>query len=427
MKQIKIIVFAIFFINFISGFVFSEPGLGLEKNSTSLSSWSLKTKESTKSKNFEYKVGVDDVLEISVIKPQPFSSTVTVAPDGAITFPYIGNVLAKGLTLPEIQNEVQKRLTDGYVEYPIVSVSLLQSRSMKFTISGQVMQPGLYPAEENMTLLRAITVAGGFTQMDSTGTVKLLRPQKTNENFTVIEAEITAILEGAHQNTTILPNDTIIVLTNKFFISGQVLRPGPYQVVNNMTLLQAVTIAGGFTQSDLSGTIKLIRPKIENNNFEIIESGINNILNGADQDIIVQPKDTIVVSSDKYFVYGEVIKPGMLPLESKTTLLTAISQTGGFLNSGPTGKVKILRTNKETDIVGITEIDINDILSGSVKNMAIQPNDTIIVSADKFSISGQVIRPGVYAVEENMTLLQAVSAAGGFIEPGIKKSETFAP
>src|SRR5262245_9596611 len=54
-----------------------------------------------------YMVGVDDVLDIGIIKPEPIGYTVTVAPDGAITFPYIGNVRVQGLTLPGIQTEIQ--------------------------------------------------------------------------------------------------------------------------------------------------------------------------------------------------------------------------------------------------------------------------------------------------------------------------------
>src|SRR5688572_16270804 len=71
-------------------------------------------------KSEEYKVGVGDVLEISVLQPDQFITNVTVAPDGYITFPYIGNVKVKGLNLPQIQEEIRSRLADGYVKYPMV-------------------------------------------------------------------------------------------------------------------------------------------------------------------------------------------------------------------------------------------------------------------------------------------------------------------
>src|SRR5262245_57177063 len=60
----------------------------------------------------DYMVGVDDILDIGVIKPETIAYTVTVSPDGAITFPYIGNVRVQGHTLSTIQDEVQKRLAD---------------------------------------------------------------------------------------------------------------------------------------------------------------------------------------------------------------------------------------------------------------------------------------------------------------------------
>src|SRR4051812_34061772 len=62
--------------------------------------------------NANYKVGVEDVLDVEVLRPEKLSSTVSVGPDGAIAFPHIGSVPVKGLTLNQIQNEVQRRLAN---------------------------------------------------------------------------------------------------------------------------------------------------------------------------------------------------------------------------------------------------------------------------------------------------------------------------
>ncbi len=92
---------------------------------------------SSSSADSNYAVGVEDVIEVSVLRPEKLSNVVTVSPDGAISFPYIGSVFVKGMTLNQIQEAVQSRLADGYIKYPDVSVALKESRSRKFFISGE--------------------------------------------------------------------------------------------------------------------------------------------------------------------------------------------------------------------------------------------------------------------------------------------------
>ncbi len=368
----------------------------------------------------EYKVGVDDVLDINILKPVTITSTVTVAPDGAITFPYIGNVQVKGWTLPKIQEEVQKRLSSGYMEYPVVSVSLKATRSKKFIIYGQVVHPGSYSIDENMTLLHAITEAGGFIVPGCMGHVKLLRPRTENSEFKVIESDIASILSGKNENVTVLANDTIIVSVDKYFVYGQIAKPGSYPVEENMTLLRAVTDAGGFIESGSTGTVKLLRSIAGKGEFKVTESNIKGILNGAAQNVTVLSGDTIVVSMDKFFVYGQVIRPGAYPVEENMTLLHAITLAGGFIESGLTGRVKLFRPKTANSDAKVIETNIKDVLSGANQNITVLPGDTVVVSVDKFFVSGQVNRPGAYPVEENMSLLHAITLAGGFTDSNSK-------
>jgi polysaccharide export outer membrane protein len=361
----------------------------------------------------EYTVGVDDILDINVIKPMQIANSVTVAPDGAITFPFIGNLQVKGMSLAEIQEEIQKRLADGYMEYPIVSVSLRQIRSKKFTISGQVARPGSYPVEENMTLLSAITVAGGFIEARTAGKVKLLRPTDQEDDFDVIIRDITDLLSGKGRDVKVLPQDTIVVTVDKFYISGQVARPGSYRVEERMTILQAITAAGGFIQTKATGIIKLLRLTDRENVTKLIEMDITDVLQGKHQAVHIQAEDTIVVSQNNFFVYGEVARPGKYTLETNTTALTALSMAGGIVGAGTTGKIKIYRAfpaEKEA----VMEISLAEVLKGQAKDVLINPDDTMVISADKFYVTGEVTQPGAYAVKMDMSLINAITAAGGF-------------
>ena len=159
----------------------------------------------------DYKVGVDDVLDISVLQPEQIALVVTVSPDGSITFPYITKVDVKGKTPAEIQEEIQNRLADGYLKYPIVSVSLKQSQSKKFYVYGEVMKPGIYFITDNMTVLKAISEAGGFTKYGSSSRVKILRPKPGTAGYDMIKINMNRIMDGRAQDVVLKPGDIVRV------------------------------------------------------------------------------------------------------------------------------------------------------------------------------------------------------------------------
>ncbi|MCK5450441.1 MAG: polysaccharide export protein, partial [Candidatus Omnitrophica bacterium] len=159
----------------------------------------------------EYTVGTGDVLNVSVLQPEPLVLTVTVAPDGAISFPYIGSVMVKGNGLTEIQEEIQTRLADGYMKYPVVSVSLIESRSRRFFVYGEVMKPGAYFLEDDITVLRAISMAGGFTKFGSLSKVKVLRRKTDKAGYKSLTVNIKAVMNGdSDADLVIEPGDIIV-------------------------------------------------------------------------------------------------------------------------------------------------------------------------------------------------------------------------
>jgi polysaccharide export outer membrane protein len=165
----------------------------------------------------EYLVGIDDVLDISILRPEQILVTVTVAPDGSITFPYIGSVKVKDMALSKIQDEIQTRLAEGYMKYPVISVALKDSRSKKFFVYGEVQRPGTYSLEENITVLRAISSAGGFTKFGSSSRVKLLRLRKDKPGYEVIKVNINAVMNGSSEADVVIQSGDIITVSKGMF------------------------------------------------------------------------------------------------------------------------------------------------------------------------------------------------------------------
>jgi len=111
----------------------------------------------------DYQLGPEDVLEVLVWKNADLSKVVTVRPDGRISLPLIGEVLAAGFTAAQVQEEVTTRLTDFYQDPPQVSLIVQEANSYVIYILGQVERPGQYSVKRGTTFLQAIALAGGFT------------------------------------------------------------------------------------------------------------------------------------------------------------------------------------------------------------------------------------------------------------------------
>ncbi len=168
-------------------------------------------------KTEKYTVGVEDILEISVLQPDEIKRVVKVAPDGMISFPYIGSVKVKGLTIPEIQEKIKIALADGYLKYPVVLVSLQESQSRNFFVYGEVTKPGTYPIAENTSVLRAISMAGGFTKFGSSSRVKVLRPKKNELGYETIKIDIKKVMNGNSENDILLKAGDVVVISEGVF------------------------------------------------------------------------------------------------------------------------------------------------------------------------------------------------------------------
>ena len=165
----------------------------------------------------EYKVGIGDILEIKILRPEPSQDRVTVSPSGDISVAYLGSLKVKGKTITEIQQNIQYRLSHGYLKYCVVTVSLVESRSRNFTISGEVNSPGTYPLGDNTTVLKAISTAGGFTRFGSKSKVRVLRQRQDRPGYTKIEIDVGKVMDGDASADIVLEPGDIIVVSESFF------------------------------------------------------------------------------------------------------------------------------------------------------------------------------------------------------------------
>jgi len=123
---------------------------------------------------YEYRIGIEDVLDIAVWNVAELQKTVPVRPDGKISLPLVNDVVAAGLTPMELRNLLTEKIA-AYVQNPDVSVVVREIRSLKVSVIGQVRTPGRYDLRGPSTVLDALALAGGFTEFAARRKITILR------------------------------------------------------------------------------------------------------------------------------------------------------------------------------------------------------------------------------------------------------------
>jgi polysaccharide export outer membrane protein len=141
----------------------------------------------------EYRLGPEDVIEVFVWKEPELSTTVVVRPDGKISLPLANEVEASGKTAVELQQEITDRLGKNVVR-PVVNVMVKQVNSLKISVLGEVRRPDVYKIKNRVTVLDAIAMAGGFTDLARPNRVIVLRntaagPQRIKINIKQLVAD----------------------------------------------------------------------------------------------------------------------------------------------------------------------------------------------------------------------------------------------
>jgi len=157
-----------------------------------------------------YIIGAMDILEIQVWKEPDFSREVLVRPDGKITLPLVGDIHVSGMNAMALKDLLTAKLKD-FIDNPEVTVILLESHSRNFYIIGKVTRPGTYPLMNHMTVLHAISVAGGLGEWADKDSIRIIRRSSGKEVILHFDYDKVTSGENLEQNILLEPNDTIIV------------------------------------------------------------------------------------------------------------------------------------------------------------------------------------------------------------------------
>lgn len=154
-------------------------------------------------------IGPLDTIQIDVFNVPDLSREVQVDAGGQIALPLIGTIDARGRTAHELAQKIEGSLRGRYVRNPDVTVNIKSSVSQVVTIDGQVVEPGLYPVTNQLTLLRAIASAKGLSEFAKQDDVVILRTVDGHKMAGLYN--IDAIRRGAYADPAIYANDVVVV------------------------------------------------------------------------------------------------------------------------------------------------------------------------------------------------------------------------
>jgi polysaccharide export outer membrane protein len=196
----------------------------------------------------ELALGTGDVVKISVYNNPDLSVETRVSASGFITFPLLGQVAVGGLSTAAAEKKVASLLVSGgYVKNPQVNIIVTLMQSQQVSVLGQVNRPGRYPIEGSRTLLDVLAQAGGISA-DGGDVISLLRVREGGAAKQVIDITDMVRRGDVAGNLEMAGGDVIYVeRAPRFYIYGEVQRPGMFRIERSMTVLQALAAGGGLT------------------------------------------------------------------------------------------------------------------------------------------------------------------------------------
>ena len=273
----------------------------------------------------QYKIGPEDVLEISLWEGiEENKYTVQVRPDGKISFTFFQDLYVSGLTVSELDNLLTRKFS-RYIRQPKVAVRVKEYNSKFVSLLGAIATtggvivgpdttrgsrtgPGNYFLTGKTTVLQVIARAGGPTEKANLREVNIRRKTgkatTVNINKTITQGDLT-------QNPVLDAEDTVVIPVlgeerkNRVFVFGEVINPGVIPTRGDLTVVEALALAGGFKQRAVLGDAKILRGDMTRP--EVIACDIDKILREGDMsqnitlrngDMLFVPKNAIGRISD---------------------------------------------------------------------------------------------------------------------------------
>lgn len=266
----------------------------------------------------DYRIGPEDLLEISVFEVTELSRSVRVSASGEISLPLLGVVRVRGLSALETERVLTELLRQKYMKDPQVTVFVREYRSDPISVLGAVRTPNIYYIQTQKTLLEVLAMAGGFSETIRTPgrTIQVVRKAAraegagsaapvpggavgTPDQQQVIEVPIKGLLQSGDSkwNVWVYPGDSVkVTLAGNIYVAGNVVRPGAFPLTDfdNLSAVQALALAGGTSKAASRKNAVIIHLNEDGTRIER-KIDLSRVMRGQDPDTTLGPNDILFV------------------------------------------------------------------------------------------------------------------------------------
>lgn len=293
-----------------------------------------------------YQLDDQDVITVTVLRHPELSGEFQVPYDGKVNFPGVGVLDVRGLTLEQVAKAIERRL-QARLRQPEVYVALKTGRPLLVSVNGEVQKPGQYPIRPGWRVADAIAAAEGLKIPPARAQTLLFRKAQAGQ-AAPLKVDLAAILIRGDQEANYLlqAGDHLSVQlkeTMRVFVTGQVLKPGEYDLELGSGVVEAITAAGGCSENAALSRAVVYR------GGESLPVDLARALIAGDlqTNLRLQPNDVVVVplNLQRCAVLGQVNQPGFYPVPDGKPfyLADAIGVAGGMTPRAVVSKVYLLR------------------------------------------------------------------------------------
>lgn len=267
-----------------------------------------------------YRLGIGDILGISVYGQAESYREVSIDPNGDIHYLLVGSVPAAGRTIDELRNDLGERFK-RHLRFPLVSVVPLEFGSQSLTILGQVSYPRTYLLEGNLRLADLIALAGGLRMGEfRNSTVELadLEHAVLLRDGEALPVDFHALLKlGAAEHNVLLKSGDLVVIPSSLmknvFILGEVNFPRSYGFIDRITVLQLLAEGRGLGPR-AGRKILVVRGALAQP--EVFELNLDRVLSGRDPNMHLRPGDIVYVPERRFELLKDALEAAVLAFGS---------------------------------------------------------------------------------------------------------------
>jgi protein involved in polysaccharide export with SLBB domain len=379
-----------------------------------------------------YEIGPNDVIKLVVYGVQEYSSDLTVSKEGKIQVDNVGQIKVAGLSIEAAKTRIKQQMAaTAYSSLARgeskLDISLGDIRTIHITIIGAY-KSGTYNVSSLSNVISALSEAGGPNTIGSYREIEVIR---NNKIFTKVDLYRFLQYGDQSQNIGLKDNDIIRVpaYKNRVELTGEVKRPGIFEVIGNESFSQILEYAGGFSDNAYSAMVKII----QKNDKEKSVKDLSKLEYGKYQP---QSGDVISISKiinryqNRVVLSGAVYRPDVYELQAGMRIADLINKADGLKEDAFTGRAQLIRT-KPNLLKEMISINLSKALEkNTTENILLQREDELYINSIleirdslKVDLFGEVKTVGSFNYIDSMTVKDIILMAGGFTYAANKNIE----